>query len=171
MPHHRRRLLIVASLALVASLGAACDDGLAPLPREGAPAELHFTIAGFGAGTATLELVHDTLVLVRRGPEAAPGDPGDSARVVPTAAAWRAFWEAADRNGVGRWQREYVAEDVVDGVGWTLRLGADDGVHVTSSGFNSYPDGMGREHEVESTAEFRAFVEALGALIGQRVFY
>jgi hypothetical protein len=59
-----------------------------------------------------------------------------------------------------------VAEDIVDGGGWGLRLQAE-GRTIESTGSNAYPDRSGREHENEVTDAFLEFVDALGDLAGQ----
>lgn len=140
----------------------ACGDSIAPLPDEGVPDELHFSIGGFAVGSSILDLRGDTVMLRR-----IPGTGGtvDTLRAVPTADGWRAFWTAAERAGVVRWRERYLAEDIVDGMGWSLRLVVRGRV-ITSSGGNAYPDALGREHELHMTEEFLAFRAALGELVG-----
>jgi hypothetical protein len=152
--------------ALVASPG--CSDATGPLPDEGAPDELTFSIGGFAVDSRELELRGDTVVLRRRPWGWIAGDAVDSVRAVPTSDQWRAFWMVAERAGLAAWREQYVAEDIVDGTGWSLRLAAG-GYVITSSGSNAYPDGRGREHEGVMTDEFREFLAALGALVGQPV--
>ena len=53
---------------------------------------------------------------------------------------------ATERAGVHRWRARYAAEDIVDGVGWSVRIAAGGRV-VASSGTNAYPDRFGREHD------------------------
>jgi hypothetical protein len=150
---------------LAAALLASCDDPTGPLPREGAPRELRYSVGGFGVGSAQVELRGDTVVLVRTPWDAGPGTRSDSVRTVPTAEAWRSFWEAAADAGVRRWRARYNAEGVVDGSGWSLRIVAP-GSKIESNGSNAYPDRHGLEHENEVTREFRAFEAALEALAG-----
>ena len=154
-----------AILILAAALLASCDDPTGPLPREGAPRELEYTVGGFAVGTALVELHGDTVVLVRIPWDARPGTRPDSVRTVPTAEAWRDFWEAARDAGVRRWRARYNAEGVVDGSGWSLRIVAP-GAKVESNGSNAYPDRHGLEHENEVTSDFRAFEAAIEALAG-----
>jgi hypothetical protein len=163
-----RRCLSTAALlgALVAHPG--CSDATGPLPDEGAPDELTFSIGGFAVDSRELELRGDTVVLVRRSWRWIAGDAVDSVRAVPTSDQWRAFWMVAERAGLARWREQYLAEDIVDGTGWSLRL-AVGGYVITSSGSNAYPDWRGREHEGLMTDEFRAFLTALGALVGEPV--
>jgi hypothetical protein len=92
----------------------------------------------------------------------------DTVRIVPTADAWRKFSASADAAGVHRWQPRYMAEGVIDGSGWSLLI-ADDGRRVESQGSNAFPDRQGREHELEMTDEFRAFLAALSELVGTQV--
>lgn len=162
-----RRWLTTAFLgALLAHTG--CTDSTGPLPDEGVPDELAFSIGGFAMDSKSVELRGDTVVLRRRSWSGA-ADVLDSARAVPTPDEWRAFWAAADRAGVARWRRQYMAEGIVDGNGWSLRLGAG-GRLITSTGSNAYPDVLGREHEGLMTSEFRAFLDALGDLVGEPFF-
>ncbi|HEX6909190.1 MAG TPA: hypothetical protein VF142_02295 [Longimicrobium sp.] len=162
----RVRTSVAAALAAVALAAAACEgDAMGPLPREGAPDALRFSIGGFAVDVREIELRGDTVVY-RRTSWGGPGETVDSVRVVPTADAWRAFWEAADDAGVRRWRTRYLAEDVVDGSGWTLSLVAD-GLQLHSAGSNAYPDHRGREHELEPTPAFEGFVAGAGALIGR----
>ncbi len=155
---HGTAVLCGAALAL-----AACGDPVAPLPREGAPDELEFSFGGFAISTSHWELRGDTVVF-RQMPAGVPDSASDSASLVPTAEAWRAFWEAADEAGVGRWRERYAAEGVVDGNGWILRLVAGS-LRVESEGSNAYPDRRGRESELEVTEAFRAFRSALEDLV------
>jgi hypothetical protein len=155
-----------AALCALAVAGA-CGDATAPLPSEGAPSALAFSFGGFGAPSRTVRLRGDTLVYTRRPWDWLPGVKIDSVRTVPSADAWRTFWASASRSGVGRWRGRYVAEGIVDGNGWGLDLTTADGVRIESEGSNAYPDRSGREHEGDMTAEFRDFLSALGALIGQ----
>jgi hypothetical protein len=154
-----------APVILAAALLTSCDDPTGPLPREGAPQELRYAVGGFAVGSAQVELRGDTVVLVRKPWDARPGTPIDSVRTVPTAEAWRDFWEAAREAGVRRWRARYVAEGIVDGSGWSLRIVAP-GTRVESNGSNAYPDRHGLEHENEVTGDFRAFEAAIEALVG-----
>lgn len=150
---------------LAAALLASCDDPTGPLPREGAPREFEYSVGGFAVGSGQVELRGDTVVLVRRSWDARPGTPPDSIRTVPSPEAWRAFWKAAVDAGVRRWRSRYVAEGVVDGSGWSLRIVAP-GAKVESNGSNAYPDRHGLEHEGEAPSEFRAFEAAIETLAG-----
>jgi hypothetical protein len=58
----------------------------------------------------------------------------------------------------------------VDGVGWGVRIAAG-GRLVESSGSNAYPDRFGREHELGMTEDFRAFLTAVGELVGHPVWF
>lgn len=149
-------LLCSAALALVS-----CGEALAPLPREGAPEALEFSIGEFATGSNHWELRADTLVFRT----IAPDGEVDSARRVPTAEDWRAFWAAAREAGVRRWAGRYEAEGVVDGVGWSLGLSAG-GVRVEAVGSSAYPDREGEERELDPTPAFRTFRGALEELAG-----
>jgi hypothetical protein len=105
-------------------------------------------------------------VVYRRASWGGSGVTVDSVRVVPTADQWRAFWAAADDAGVGRWRRRYVAEGVVDGSGWGLRLRAG-GENILSEGSNAYPDRNGDEQENRVTDAFLTFLDGLGDLVGE----
>jgi hypothetical protein len=155
--------LATAVLGIAIAL-AACDDATGPLPTEGTPDDLEFSIYGFGDGESTVELRGDTVVLRRTRPAGI-----DTVRAVPTADAWRAFWSATERAGVRRWRARYAA-DAIDGVGWSLRIGAGARL-VESSGSNAYPDRFGREHEFSMTDDFRAFLTAVGQLVGHPVWF
>lgn len=160
-----RRWLAAAILGTTLAL-AACGDATGPLPREGAPAEMEFSIGGFGTHSTTVEVRGDTVVWRRAPWDWGPGSKVDSVRVVPAPEAWRAFWTVAERTGVRNWRRRYMAENIADGVGWGLRIRAD-GRQIRSEGSNAYPDRKGREHEGEMTGDFQAFRAALGDLVGR----
>jgi hypothetical protein len=173
-PHlfrHRLTMLLSAArracfAALVALAFTGCDDPTSPLPREGAPDELRFSWGGFGMGGTTVQLEGDAVVTWTMPWGWMPGTPIDSVRTVPTAAAWAAFWEAAERAGVSRWRERYLAEGVVDGTGYSLRIVADGRV-LESAGSNAYPDRFGREHEMDMPESFSEFMDALGVLAGR----
>lgn len=138
----------------------------APLPEAGAPDALEFSVGGFGVGGSTVSLRGDTVILVRTPWGGMPGVAIDSVRVVPAPDAWRAFWAAAKHAGVAQWRARYAAEGIVDGVGWHVRIAAG-GWRLESTGSNAYPDRLGREHRGEMTVDFRGFLGAIGALVGQ----
>lgn len=162
----RPRARIAAALVCGTLALAGCGDSTLPLPAEGAPDELEFSIGGFGTTSRVLRLEGATIA-VRRVPWGwSPGEPVDSIRVTPTEEAWREFWSDADRAGVRLWQPRYRQENVVDGGGYGLRIVVDGDV-IESSGSNAYPDRRGREHEGEMTDDFRGFLDALGELIGE----
>ena len=163
-PSRRGRPVRIATAVLCVALGlATCDDATGPLPMEGAPDDLELSIGGFGVGESTVELRGDTVVLRRT----RPGAVIDSVIAVPTPDSWRAFWSATERAGVRRWRARYAAE-AIDGVGWSVRIAAG-GRLVESSGSNAYPDRFGREHDFSMTDDFRAFLTAVGQLVGHPV--
>ena len=155
---------IVASLTGLAG-SVACHDPTAPLPSEGPPDELSFALGGFFDDAVTIELQNETVLMWRRPWDWEPGVAIDTLRATPTPEDWRAFWIAAERAGVHNWRSHYEA-DVVDGVGWTLRLVAGS-FTLQSSGNNAYPDWRGREHELQMTAEFRSLQTALENLVAE----
>ena len=159
------RSILLAPVILAAALLTSCDDPTGPLPSEGAPREFRYSVGGFAVGSATVELRGDTVVLVRTPWEGLSGTRPDSIRTVPTAEAWRDFWEAAADAGVRRWRSRYEAAGIVDGGGWSLRIVAP-GSKVESTGSNAYPDRHGLEHEGEAPSEFRAFEAAIATLAG-----
>ncbi|HEX8212165.1 MAG TPA: hypothetical protein VF584_18455 [Longimicrobium sp.] len=156
-------------IILAAALLASCDDPTGPLPREGAPREFEYSVGGFAVGSGRVELHGDTVVLVRTPWDARPGTRPDSIRTVPSAEAWRAFWKAAADAGVRRWRPRYMAEGIVDGGGWSLRIVAP-GAKIESNGSNAYPDRHGLEHEGEAPNEFRALEDAIEALAGAPLY-
>lgn len=167
----RARMVSVSVALCAASL--ACDSPTpplpveeSPLPAEGPPDELVFGMGGYGIGGITIEL-KDEVVLMWHAPwEWTSGQTIDTVRTVPTSEKWRAFWIAADHAGVHRWRSRYTADNVADGMGWSLRLIAGD-FTVESTGSNAYPDSLGGEHELEMPPEFGALLRALGNLVGQ----
>lgn len=167
-PHRRGWLAALTAVGAALAL-AACRDGTAPvrpaLP-EGAPDELRFSMGGFGVTSTVVELRDDTLVVWGTPWDWTAGMSVDTARVVPTTEAWRAFWAAAERAGMRQWRPQYRADGVVDGVGWGVRVVAD-GRLIQSSGSNAFPDRYGREHELAMTDDFRAFLAALEELLGR----
>lgn len=152
-------------MAILVLAATGCGDPTLPLPRDGVPDELAFSFGGFGITGTSVTLRGDTVVLRQTPWDGLSGGAVDSVRAVPTAEAWAAFWAAAEDAGVSRWRSRYAAEGVIDGAGWSLRLGAGGRV-IESQGSNAYPDRRGREHEMDWTPEFRAFVSALGDLVG-----
>jgi hypothetical protein len=123
---------------------------------------------GFGIDIVRVELQGASVAMWRRPWDWRPGVPIDTMRAVPTDDAWREFWLAAERAGVHRWRTQYVAEGVVDGDGWALRLVTGD-FDLLASGSNAFPDARGREHELEMTEEFRLLRTAIGNLVGEEL--
>lgn len=159
-----------AILSIIVLSFAACDDATAPLPHDGAPTALEFSIGGYGGGGSRVTLVGDTVVMFRLSPAWTPGTPIDTVRVVPDSVAWRAFWSATKQAGTDRWGGQYNANGIADGLGWDLSLAAG-GRQVVSSGSNAYPDRSGKKHEGDVTDEFRVFVAALSDLVGRSVWF
>ncbi len=163
-PRHRRRASI-AALFVTALAIAGCRDLTGALPEEGPPDELVFSFGGFGVGSTLIELHGDSVVITRVPWDNLPSIPRQRVSRVPSPDEWRAFWDAARRAGVHRWRHDYVAEGVMDGAGWDLRI-VSDGRTIESSGSNAYPDEFGREHELEMTDAFFAFRLAAETLAG-----
>ena len=167
----RGRALRAAAVFLGVALAfVACNDVVAPLPQAGAPDVLEFSIGGFGGGGSAVLLRGDTVIMWRTPPVWTANMVIDSARVVPTQDAWRAFWSATKHAGVDQWRAQYNANGIVDGLGWNMRIVAG-GRQINSFGSNAYPDRFGRQHDGDVTDEFQAFVTALGDLTGQRVWF
>jgi hypothetical protein len=145
---------------------AACEDAGAPAPERGALERFVFSIGGVGVGGDRLELRGDTVVF-QRTPWAAAIE---SVRTVPSPEAWRAFKTATEQAGVRRWLAQYDAENIADGIFWTLRL-VDGGLVVESSGANAYPDRLGAEHEGSMPDDFLDFLTALGTLVGRPLLF
>lgn len=148
-----------ASLALVA-----CGEAVAPLPEEGLPDDFRFSVGAFDQGSSSWELRGDTVVFQRIPPDFTTSGI-DTVRRRPTAAEWEGFWTAAAQAGVRHWSGDYIAEGVVDGTGWSLRLAVGE-LRVEANGSNAYPDADGRESELEPTAAFETFRSAVEALAG-----
>lgn len=151
----KRSVVLFAGLAF----GIGCGDLTAPLPREGAPDELQFSINTVFVGATTWELRGDTLVygVVEF------GVPVTDVRSIPSAEAWREFWLEIERIGVQQWRSRYVAENIADGEGWHTRIRAGNSV-IESTGGNAYPDERGREQERIRTAAFEAYIAAFRKL-------
>lgn len=164
--HHtaRRPRLRAWMTAAAAIVLAGCGDMLISLPGEGPPQAMNFALAEAGADRRTVEVRGDTVVMRRTRANDASAVL-DSARTVPSAAQWRAFWSAAERAGVRRWARRYADADMVSGTGWGLRI-IHDGYSLESDGSNAYPDRDGREHD-DVTEDFMGFVQAVGDLVGK----
>jgi hypothetical protein len=148
---------------------AACTDLAGPLPRAGVPDELEFSMGGYFAPSASVTLRGDTVVLRRVPWEVTSPADIDTIVSVPSAEAWAEFWTVVDEIGVSFWRRRYHAENIADGLGWSLRVVAD-GRTVESYGSNAYPDSRGAEHEGEETPEFRAFRTAIEELAGAPLY-
>jgi hypothetical protein len=152
---------LAAAVLCTALTAAACTDATVPLPQEGTPDALEFSWGGYTGGTS-ITLRGDTVVFRRSSSNVPP----DSAKVVPSAEAWHAFWSATQRAGVGRWRGNYNAEQIADGVGWDVRIEAG-GRQVAASGSNAFPDRFGHEHEGDVPDDFRIFLTALEDLVGR----
>lgn len=166
MPHSvitraRRGASVLAALAL-----AACSDTTVPQPAENAPQDFEYSVSAPEGGVSTRVQMDGAVVVVTH-TEWTYGQSARTRRVrtVPTAGDWDAFWAAVDAAGVQRWTGDYEAEGFRDGTGWSLRL-AGNGVSIDSHGTNAWPDRDGLEHHLLVTADFRAFLDALGDLTG-----
>lgn len=163
----RRRAVQLAAVALPVAVAAAVGCSRTPtapaFPADAPPSVFRLSVYGFGFGSHDVTLKGDTLVVVRT--FMAP----DSVRtswVVPERAEWSAFWRAADAAGVRAWPRQCAANDIVDGGGFTLEIDYPGG-RIASTGSNAYPRRDGRCISGGTTADYQAFLDAVGALIGQ----
>jgi hypothetical protein len=152
-------------LVLALCVGAiGCADIAGPLPREGPPDEFELSIGGFGTASRNYEVRGDTLVYTLLPWSGGPGEATIVTRRLSDT-EWAAFWDAARQAGLRRWRSRYVAEGVVDGTGWSLRLRAGD-TRIESTGSNAYPDRLGAERELDMPPEFRQLLSVLDSLLG-----
>jgi hypothetical protein len=99
-------------------------------------------------------------------------DRREELRLSPSAAQWRRFWRTVDELGVWSWAPRYEAAEplapsaaVRDGVHWSVTL-EHRGRRAESSGDSAGPDAA----DLDESAEFTAFLEALSRLLGGRAF-
>ena len=148
---------LIASVALLSG----CEDASGP-PPTGVPEEFRFSQGGFGMASTIVELHGDTLLKIT-----IPRNlftPADTARTQPSVEEWEGFWYEVHAAGIKHWRRQYLAEGVVDGSGWSLHIRWGR-VAVSSQGSNAYPNAGGHEHELHQTPAFARFVGAVGALM------
>jgi hypothetical protein len=150
-----------ATSLLVVIFAGACDSPFAPLP-DGPPEQFEFSIGGFGVASNRWKLSGDTILAIQSSWDSPSAD---TVRHRPSAAEWSRFWRSVNEAGVRRWRSRYMAEGVIDGEGWALRI-AGGSLHVDSNGSNAYPDHLGFEHELDRPAAFEAFVRAVRELGG-----
>ena len=163
----RRPVLSAVPALLCLTAAAACGDALAPIPADGPPRALAYSAGGYGGTQTTLRLAGDTVVLVTR--DFARYWDSTVVRHVPTAAAWRAFWEAVRDAGVRRWPAECTNPDVVDGGGFSFELAWADARRAGAYG-NAYPTRQGRcRRDPTATDEARTFQAAMLAVAGVTV--
>lgn len=157
---HSIRTSTVLVFALNLAL-AACDSPVAPGSLEGPPDVFEFSTSTVEPGfTTTMRLEGDEIVVTYMSWD---GPPVDTTRFVPTAEAWRTFWDAAGDAGIHRWRSRYANEDVIDGGGWSLTIEAG-GLEVESNGLNAYPDSRGFQHGLERPESFQRFTAAIAVL-------
>ena len=154
----------VATLALAGLAACDGDSPLTPLPAQGPPTTLEFSMGGFGGDSYAFELKGETVEFVRTPWEGMQNEAPDTLRAKPTAQQWEAFWAEARAAGVGRWRGEHVARDVIDGTGWRLEIVAG-GRRIEAVGSNLYPDRKGEWHP-GMTPDFRRFTDAVYMLVG-----
>jgi len=142
------------------------------LPGEGAPYALSLTVQRL-AERRVVAWRGDTLLVARQALAAGGGVRVDTARVVPAAEAWRAFWRALDGAGVVRWPSECVDPRVADGTSVHLLLETRLG-DVRTFAANAYPQPDGRCVTASesglppaASAPLDAVLAAVGALVGQ----
>jgi hypothetical protein len=163
----RARLPFAAALAASFASAGACGNATGPaaaLPQAGAPRALAYSGGDFGGALTSVRMAGDTVVLVRR-PFFAPADSAVRRRV-PSAEEWRAFWEAADAAGVGRWPAACADPSVADGGGFAFEL-AWAGGRRAGTYSNAYPTREGGcRRDPQVTAAAATFQEALFAMAG-----
>jgi hypothetical protein len=162
----RGQTLSARSFVFLALLAVgSCGDPTRALPVTGPPDSLLLSVGGFGTEGKAWSVAGDTLIY-RRVPFFTSGDPigMDSLKVIPSDESWREFWRTVRKAGVYRWYGRYVAENVMDGSWWSLRLAAGE-FSTEATGSNAWPDRRGQERELEYTDEFASFVTALERLV------
>jgi hypothetical protein len=160
-----RRLAPAAVLCLVAAAG--CGDPLAPLPADGAPQEFVFRTEGFLAYSTTARVAGDTLQ-VRTVGQLPRGVVDTTTRRVPSAAEWRAFWDAVRAAGVARWPAKCGDNGERDGGGFSFVLAWAD-TRRSGQYINAAPTAAGGCSEADYAAAER-FLGAVRALTGPSPF-
>jgi len=146
-------------IALIVLVLASCEAVLEPLP-DGRPDVFEFNTAGFAVSSNAWTLHGDTVVYQIVSPDSPPKI--TVKRCVPSLDNWTQFWASLDQAGVRRWKQEYVAEGIVDGGGWYLKISSGT-FNLTSQGSNKYPDRNGEGH-LETTSEFQTVRSAFQEL-------
>ncbi len=155
-----RASLILLILTISAS---ACPPAQAQGPQR--PEAFHFRIGGFFGTTFEVELKGDALeyrTIVQSG-KTKP----TVVTVRPSPAAWRVFHQRCESIGVWRWKTAYPNGALVsDGTQWSLRL-RHGRRSLETYGDNNFPTLDGSPNSLPiRTPEFKAFLDALGVLLG-----
>ena len=152
-----------AALPVALLLAASCGP-TEPLPEGGPPRAFAVEEGGFGVGALTVALRADTLVVTRRGWDSRVAV---TREIVPTDAAWRAFWADVRRAGVRAWPARCSNDRVVDGGGFSVTLAWDGGA-ARGEYTNSYPRRTGRcGGDPSWSEEARVFLEAVRRVAGE----
>ena len=97
-----------------------------------------------------------------------------SEEITPSTKQWRSFWNVCSDIGIGLWKEQYVNDDIVDGVGWSLAVDCGS-FKVRSSGSNDFPGsdlpgGEDNKGQDGYPRPFRRLLLAVRKLIGNRKF-
>lgn len=94
---------------------------------------------------------------------------GQTARSVPSAAAWRAFRAVLDSSDVPLWNERYMGnlDGTETGTLWTVRIEAPS-LDVRAASRDEYPGAEGTSQDAP-TPEFDRYVSAVERLVGRPV--
>ncbi len=135
-----------------------------PLPEAGPARALEVRESGFGVSFFAVVQRGDTLAVTRSGWAA---DWASTRLVVPSEAAWRAFWAEVRGAGVRGWPRECRNDRGADGGGFSVTLAWGAGT-VRGAYTNSYPLARGRcSGDPDRSAEAARFLQAVRRLAGE----
>ena len=157
---------LVASVSLCAARAVAQHAPLAPLPAEGPPPELAYEWWAMPSPEERRVRVAGDTVVFTSGHPGPTRFVGTTARRVPSAAEWRAFWRAVRDAGVERWPADCTNAGVDDGWGFRFALGWA-GARRAGSFANAFPTRGGAcRPGVGRTPEASAFEQAVRRLAG-----
>jgi hypothetical protein len=91
----------------------------------------------------------------------------DSAKIIPTPAQWKEFYDTLDKLKVWQWSPNYINNDILDGAYWELEIQVQ-GRHLKIFGRNAYPQADGKPGQYGET--FRQYLKAVEKLLGGKSF-
>ena len=126
---------------------------------EKPPTKLHASIGGYFGPSYSVELDSDGNLIYQSNPHGFTELGDTRQKIAVSKKMWSRFREQIDESKIWTWKKQYVDPDILDGVGWELKITYDDKT-IETYGSNAFP----------VKKQFDAFLGSVSELVGGKPF-